>query len=65
MDESGRNTSMQGVKRYEGDRSTASYLEPQDLVYLHKGWLTAPNKGRSKVGDVADAVETYIRQQGH
>ncbi|MBI5125190.1 MAG: hypothetical protein HZA70_03035 [Planctomycetes bacterium] len=68
---------LQGVKRYKGDKSTMSYLEPQDLVYLKQGWIasgapsaapppapTPPTPGKKwTVNDaVALAVEEYIRQ---
>lgn len=55
---------LPGIKRYAGDRSTASFLEPQDLKYLKSGWLAYGNrKGTSPdPDDVADLVEEYIRQ---
>lgn len=55
---------LQGVKRYPGDRSTSSYLEPQDLVYLEKEWISYPGRKRTAAvaDDVADVVDEYIRQ---
>lgn len=57
---------LQGVKRYKGDKNTASYLEPQDLKYLKTGWILYPDRKRPHAGagvnDVANVVEEYIRQ---
>jgi hypothetical protein len=55
---------MEGIKRYPGDKSTASYLEPQDLVYLGKGWISLTGNKRTVAlaDDVADVVEEYILQ---
>jgi len=55
---------LPGIKRYAGDKSTASYLEPQDLKYLKSGWLAYGDRKGTSPGpdDVADLVEEYIRQ---
>ena len=55
---------LPGIKRYAGDRNTASFLEPLDLKYLKSGWLAYNNRKGTTPGpdDVADLVEEYIRQ---
>lgn len=55
---------LPGIKRYAGDKNTASFLEPQDLKYLKDGWLAYnPVVGKAPgPDDVADLVEEYIRQ---
>jgi len=55
---------LPGIKRYAGDKSTASMLEPQDLQYLKSGWLSYNAVAATSPGpdDVADLLDEYLRQ---
>jgi hypothetical protein len=54
---------LPGIKRYPGDKSTSSFLEPQDLTYLAKDWISVSSATRKAVtpDDVIFFVEDYIR----